>query len=110
MKKYLPYTIALILAFVFTLLTHLKLIPHSVRQPTYYSYKTTADFLYMMFFGWVIVSFGIYLTRKADAKKTQVICPKCEHSEEIFKSEIKEKKCPKCEGLMLPLKGFFEKK
>lgn len=108
MKSKLPYLVSLIISIIFTLLTHFKVIPHSFRQPTYSSYKTIYDFMYIVFFGWGLLSLGVFFEKRSSFKKVSLICPKCEYSEEVLKCVQKNSECIKCGSKMVDLKGFYD--
>ncbi len=109
-KKYIiQFTLSLSGTLIFTLAKHLKIIPHSVRVPTFYSYSSYDDF-FISFIGlWIVLGIFIVLINRVDSKKVSVICPSCEHSEEILKKESETKQCPSCNIKMLPLDGFYDK-
>lgn len=100
----------LLISFLYTIAKDFKLIPHSVRLPKYYSYETLGDFLISFLGVWGILGFSIIWINKSYSKKTQVICSKCEYTEEVSKKDSYQEKCPKCGAKMNKLEGFYSKR
>ncbi len=111
MKKSLPYFIIFLISLIFTALKHYEIIPHSVRQPKYYSYNSIFDFSLAVFVCWSIISLVLYFSKREKLKKVDAICPSCELISCVQVSEIGNIICSKCKNSKLvPLSGFYNHK
>lgn len=65
---------------------------------------------WIFIFGWVFLFISFYAALAFfRIKKYDVICPSCEHIEEVPENDSKDIYCPKCGVKMVPLDGFYVK-
>lgn len=116
MKKFdfkyygLSFIVVILLSFIIVYLQHLQIIPQNViTGPFFYKFNSNLDFVKKMTY----VAFFLYLIaigiKRSKNRKTNMICPKCEHVEEVFKANMVNKECRKCRTMMKPLEGFYDK-
>lgn len=106
----LSLVVVILLSFIFVYLQHLQIMPQNVvKGPFFYKFNSNLDFVKKMTF----VAFFLYLIpigiKRSKNRKANMICPKCEHVEDVLKSDMATKKCSKCSTMMNPLGGFYDK-
>lgn len=116
MKKFdlkyygLSFIVVVLLSFIIVYLQHLQIIPQNFKTgPFFYKFNSNLDFVKKMTF----VVFLLYLIpigiKRSNNSKKNMICPKCEHVEEVLKADMANKECSKCSTKMKPLEGFYDK-
>ncbi len=100
-----------IIALIYVYLQHMQILPQRIRTgPFYYSFKNDSEFITALIYTTIflyLVPVGIKVGKN---RKTSIICPKCEQSEEVLKQNAEARICPICNIKMVPLEGFYDKK
>lgn len=102
-KHFTRIVISFLIALLFTLAEHYKIIPNGKIIG---SYNSKLEFAIGLTIQWIIFLAISY----AGFRNVEVICSKCESVQNIKKKELGTKKCAQCDIPLIKLEGFYDKK